>query len=73
MKPIGHEKEIPCNQYHRIDGQIPSVDGSIHSIQNKGLMSRTCDCRKMVYSESICTCPGADIHWQIEWLPNPNY
>lgn len=73
MKPKGHEKEIPCNQYHMIDGKIPEVKGDIHSIQNKDFMSRTCDCRKAVYSEGMCTCPGEDKHWQIIWQPNPNY
>lgn len=72
MKPIGHDKWIPCNQFHRIDDKIPTVDGSIHSIQNKELMSRACDCRKMIMSEGMCSCPS-EPHWEIIWLPNPNY
>jgi len=74
MKPTGHEKWIPCNQFHRIDDKIPTVDGSIHSIQNKELMSRTCDCRKLFYAgEGLCNCPGEQNKWEIKWQPNPNY
>lgn len=72
MKPIGHEKEIPCNQYHMIDGKIPTVNGEIHEVQNPDLIGRFCDCKKCYFTEQICACPG-NKHWQIVWKPNPNY
>lgn len=72
MKPTGHEKWIPCNQFHRIDDKIPTVDGSIHSIQNPQLIGKVCDCKKCYLVEEMCSCPG-DPHWEIRWMPNPNY
>lgn len=73
MKPTGHEKWIPCNQYHRIDDVIPTVDGNVHSIQNPELIGRICDCKKMLYlHEGECNCPGSN-NWEIKWVENPNY
>lgn len=72
IKPTGHEKEIPCNQYHRINGVIPTVNGAIHSIQHPELIHKTCDCRKCIYHESMCSCPS-EKHWEVNWQPNPNY
>lgn len=74
IKPTGYEKEIPCNQYHRINGVIPTVNGAIHSIQHPELIGKVCDCRKQLYAmEGECGCPGSDKHWEIKWIPNPNY
>ena len=75
MKPTGHEKHMPCNQYHMIDGQIPpTIDPSIHSTQNKSLMGKICDCRKQIYSENMCGCPlSEEQKWEIKWVPNPSY
>ncbi len=72
VKPTGHEKEIPCNQYHRINGEIPTVNGSVHSIQHPELIGKACDCRKQIYHEEMCSCPGVQT-WQVEWKQNPNY
>lgn len=73
MKPLGSDKWIPCNQYHRIDDKVPSVDGSRHEVQNPQLIGMTCDCKKLIYSEGECGCPGTDNRWEIKWQPNPNY
>lgn len=72
VKPTGSERHIPCNQYHRIGEMIPQVNGAIHSVQHPEWMGKACACRKMVYSEGMCGCPGVD-SWQINWNPNPNY
>lgn len=74
MKPTGHEKWIPCNQFHRIDDKIPTVNGEIHQVQNPDLIGRLCDCRKCFMIEQVCSCPSVETRkWEIKWLPNPNY
>lgn len=74
IKPTGSDKWIPCNQYHRINDVAPTVNGNIHSIQNPQYIGKVCDCKKQLYAaEGTCGCPGGNNHWEIKWLPNPNY
>lgn len=73
MKPIGHEKNIPCNQYHMINGEIPPIEPTSHTTQHPDLMGKLCDCKKFIYSEGVCGCPSEDLKWEVKWIANPNY
>lgn len=61
----------PCNRGHLINGIAPVVDPKILNTQNVGLIGKVCDCRRFIYDERKCSCPGTP-EWQIDWKENTN-
>lgn len=54
-----------CAGGHRWDGEIPTVKGNLHEVQNPDLIGRRCDCGAFVYAqEGLCGCPG-EKYWKI--------
>lgn len=71
ISPENHAK-FPCSEGTTIDGIRPEINPDIMEVQNKELIGRACDCRKLIYTEGRCYCPSQS-RWEIHWQPNPNY
>jgi len=63
---------FPCSEGHTLDGVIPTINLNIMQVQHPEWVGKACDCKKLVYNENRCHCP-AQGHWEIQWMPNPNY
>ena len=61
---------IKCYNGHMIDGMVPVVDHNIFEVQNRSLMGRICDCKKMMYNEESCGCSVKQ--WEVKWNENTN-
>ncbi len=59
------QEQRPCRGGHRWGGVIPTVDGTIHEVQNPHLIGKRCDCGSLVYAmEDMCGCP-TNRYWKI--------
>lgn len=55
----------PCHDTHRWGGIIPTVDSTVHKLQNSHLIGERCDCGALVYAtEDLCGC-GDNKYWKI--------
>jgi hypothetical protein len=72
MTPFNNAGNNKCEVGHCIDGVVPTINPSIMEQQNKSFIGKACDCNRLIYNEGQCFCPS-NFHWEIHWMPNPNY
>ncbi len=65
-------EEIKCKEGHTWNGILPTVDEKILEPQHPDLEGLPCDCKKLLFHEEICGCPGKK-EWRIKTEENPNY
>ena len=63
------QEESPCKNGHLWGGVYPTVNSTVHAIQNEAFIGKPCDCGKLKYNEGLCGC-SSNIYWRIEMEEN---
>lgn len=62
---------VYCHSGHLMNGVAVQVDPKKHEIQHPELIGKACDCKRCIYAEELCGCPGTN-EWRVTWKENIN-